>query len=301
MINLIPLKFEKYIIVVLFLLIHCSSLLAQDNADEEGKKPVESPFESTVLIDNQTSTNVYPKSLELMIHHRLGALDNGLTDLYGIYGASNIRLGINYGITKKLSVGFGTERDNMMQEFQWKYNILTQTQSGSIPIALTYCGNVVIDARDEDLFGMNYKFVNRLSYFNQLIVGRKFSERLSLQLAAAYTHFNAVKIENGIVHDNIGISFGGRFKVYNYNSIIFEFDYPIPIEGGNTYVDSLTIDPKPNIALGFEFNTGTHALQIFLANYREIVAQKNYAYNENDFTEDFVENFLIGFNITVRF
>jgi hypothetical protein len=54
--------------------------------------------------------------------------------LYGIYAPSNIRLGFNYGITSKLTVGFGTEKNNKMQEFLLKYAILSQNRGGTIPV-----------------------------------------------------------------------------------------------------------------------------------------------------------------------
>ena len=56
--------------------------------------------------------------------------------------------------------------------------------------------------------------------------------------------------------------------------------------------------PKPNLALGVEFGTGTHAFQIFGAQYKNIISQKNMGFNLNDFTNG---GWLLGFNITVRF
>jgi uncharacterized lipoprotein YajG len=46
--------------------------------------------------------------------------------------------------------------------------------------------------------------------------------------------------------------------------------------------------------VGFEIGTATHAFQIFVSRYHDIVNQRNLAYNTKT-------KFQIGFNITVRF
>jgi len=213
----------------------------------------------------------------------------------GIYAPSNIRLGVNYGITDKIMVGVGTEKDNKMQELQWKYNFLQQTKSGSIPVAVSYYGNAVLDAGAKENFGGNYKFTHRLSFFHQLIVGRKFSEMFSFQLAAGYAHFNSVDSTKN--NDYIGFSAGMRLKVYNEISLMAEYDHSFPITDVIKYYQQ-DFTPKPNLALGVEFGTGTHAFQVFGAQYKNIIAQKNMGYNLNDFTNG---GWLLGFNITVRF
>ncbi|NCO56175.1 MAG: hypothetical protein GW876_12355, partial [Bacteroidetes bacterium] len=54
--------------------------------------------------------------------------------------------------------------------------------------------------------------------------------------------------------------------------------------------------PKSGYAFGLEKNGGTHAFQLFATTYNNIIAQKNYLFNQRDFS-----SLLIGFNITVRF
>ena len=69
------------------------------------------------------------------------------------------------------------------------------------------------------------------------------------------------------------------------------------------YDQSLTTPEvvKPNLSIGYEVATSSHAFQMFVTTYRGISYQRNLAYNTNDFTK-FESNepwgFLIGFNIT---
>lgn len=279
----------RIVILSLAFLVIANFGFAQDiNTD---KLPVRSPWTTSILIDNQTTTVPNKTAFDFRIHHRFGKIKE-MSDIFGIYAASNIRLGINYGITKKISIGFGTEKYNKMQEFQGKYNIISQTRDGKIPVAVTYFGNVVIDARDEEVFGQNYKFTNRLSFFNQLIVSRKFTNKLSLQFAFSYSHFNDV--DSLWKNDYIGLMLGGRYKIINNISAIYEYSHPFAVnaawEGQN--------EPLPNLGLGVEFGTSTHAFQVFATQYDNIIAQKNYSNNLNDMAS---EGWRFGFNITVRF
>lgn len=281
--------YKIFITIILSILIS-GNIYSQEEKD---KSPVYSPWACSQLIDNQTVLTPEKGLMELIIHHRFGTISQ-ISDLLGIYAPSNIRLGLNYGITDKIMLGFGTEKDNKMQELHWKYNVLPQTKSGSMPVAVTYYGNVVIDAGNEENFGENYKFTHRLSYFNQLIIGRKFSDKLSFQVAGGYAHFNSV---DSLHHnDYLGISVGGRFKVYNEISIIAEYDQPIVVR--TVYDHQTDYQPKPNIAAGLEFGTGTHAFQVFAAQFKNIISQKNLGYNLNDLSGG---DWLLGFNITVRF
>ncbi|MFC2118890.1 DUF5777 family beta-barrel protein [Bacteroidota bacterium] len=278
-----------------FLLIACifvtMSSFAQDATTDSGKKPVRDPWASTLLIDNQTSLMQYSGSLELIIHHRFGEIKD-FSDLLGIYAPSNIKMGLNYGVNDWLMVGLGTEKNNKFQELQWKAKILSQNRSGSIPVDIVYYGNIGLDARDEEVFGANYKFTNRLSYFNQLIISRKFTPAFSFQVAPSYMHFNAV---DSVMHnDYFGLSAGGRYKIYNEISLLVEYDQGFPI---GTMANDEEL-PKPNFAFGVEFGTSTHCFQVVAASYDNIINQKNYAYNKNDF---FDGKIFLGFNITVRF
>lgn len=282
----------------IFIILSLSLILAPVFAQEEaGSEPVTSTFNAATLIDNQTITSPYKGGLELQIHHRFSLIEN-IKNLYGIYGAANTRLGLNYGITDRLMVGAGTTKDYKLQDLQWKYAILRQTTDNSMPLSLSYYGNLVLDARPDNSFGpeASYKFMHRLSYFTQLIVARKLSEKLSLQVAPSVIYFNSVPIfsdTTGYKNFNLGFHAGGRYNFVGNHSFMIEYDQLL------TKQDLTDEDhPKPNLAFGWEINTPTHAFQLFVTNYSNIISQYNLLYNSNDFTDG---KYLVGFNITVRF
>ncbi|MCK5134397.1 MAG: hypothetical protein KAR19_01315 [Bacteroidales bacterium] len=256
--------------------------------EEEDNRPIRPPFETVTLIDNQTTVNLEKGAFLLEIQHRFSQIKE-IADLFGIYGSANTRLGLGYGVTDKIQLGFGTTRDYMLQDLEWKYSILTQTRSGRIPVSLSYYGNTVLDARDSKYFGPeeDYKFIYRLSYLNQLIVSRNFGGWGSFMLAPTFVYYNAVK--EGYNNANASIYFGGRIQVLGMNSIVFEYDQPLLMPDEEIY---------PNMALGIEVGTSTHAFRVFVSNYNAIVKNRSIAFNGNN---PFDGDFQFGFNISIRF
>jgi hypothetical protein len=280
--------FKFRLCVIIFMTVVNVNLIAQEE-DDSGKLPVRSPFEAGSLIDNPTIVSPLKGALELNILHRFGLMDNGTSDLYGIYASSNIKMGLNYGITDRIMVGIGTTKDYKLQDINWKLALIRQNRSGSIPLSVSYYGNMVIDARAKENFGPSERFrnIHRISYFTEIMVARKFSEVVSFQVAPSFIYYNA--IDTGFKNICFGLSLGGRVKIFSSSSIIFEYDQSL--------TKSDAIVAKPNMALGYEIGTATHAFQLFVSNFRDILPQRNYVFNTNDFTKG---KFLFGFNITVR-
>jgi Membrane bound beta barrel domain (DUF5777) len=285
-------KFMKILPVVMItsMFFHFNVVAQDEGESEEPKKvekPVRSPYETGSLIETQTHLVLPKKTLEFVIQHRFGKFNSGEFDLLGIYGPSNIRIGLNYGLFKNAQIGFGTTKNNRLQDLNWKYKILTQTRSNSMPIGLTYYGNIQYDARGKENFGAEYKTTNRLAYFHQLILARKFSSKLTLQISGSYAHYNQIDTIAfpGLDHDNFGVGFGGRYKFSPQGSIIFEYDQPL----------STPDQIKPNLSLGVEIATSSHSFHIFITTYSGISYQRNLMYNTNDFTNGDV---MLGFNIT---
>jgi hypothetical protein len=271
------------------------SLYAQDEpAVDDGMKPVRAPFESSWIIDNQTVVVPNKGTLEFMIQHRFGSVSNGITDMWGLYAPSNIRLGISYTLFDKfgfgylsgpLSIGIGSTKNNRIQDVNLKYAFLQQTRNGNIPVSVTYYGNAAIETLRPKEGLPNGNTSDRFSFFHQLIISRRFSPRFTLQIAHSASHYNVV--EPGMVNDHFAAAFSARYKFSPQSSIIVNVDQPITVHK--------LYNPQPNVGFGLEVATSSHAFQIFLTNYSAIVAQRNNVFNQND---PWSRGFLIGFNIT---
>ncbi len=286
----------KKILTVLIVSLFVAPLFAQDEAQAvEKSKPVRFTFETSILVDNHTVATPYKGGLELEIHHRFSLIEN-YHNLFGIYGSANTRIGMNYGITDRLMIGAGTTKDYKLQDIQWKYLIFQQTEDNSIPVSVSYYGNIVADLRKEENFGPEHSFkeIHRLSYFTQLIVARKLSEKISVQLAPSMAYFNTApqfSDSTGYKNLNFGLHAGAKATLFGAQALLLEYDQLLTKQ-------DLDEQPKPNLALGWEISTATHTFQIFVANYSQIINQRNLVFNTNDFTKG---EYLVGFNVTVRF
>jgi Membrane bound beta barrel domain (DUF5777) len=287
----------KKLLILLTLSLSITSLFAQqDSLKQVTSKPVRFTFGTTTLIDNSTVETPYKGGLEMEISHRFSLIQN-YHNLFGIYGSANTRIGLNYGITDRLMIGAGTTKDYQLQDIRWKYLILRQTEDNKMPVSLSYYGNIVLDLRTEDALGPTESFrqIHRLSYFTQLIVARKINNMFSVQIAPSLVYFNSVpqNVDStaGYKNLNFGLSAGARANLFGSHSLIIEYDQLLTKQ-------DIAVQPKPNLSLGWEIGTATHSFQIFVANYNQIINQRNLVFNTNDFKKG---DYLVGFNIHIRF
>jgi hypothetical protein len=258
-------------------------------------KPERAAFESSYIIDNPTNVLLSKNALEVQMSHRFGLINGGKNDLAGFWAPSNIRIGLAYGIHERLTIGYGTTKFSRLQDFNWKVGILKQTRSNKIPVSVSYYGNFVVDARQKNQ-GLFINTDDRYSYFNQLIIARRFNSKLSIQVAPSVSHYNIVK--NTMRNDMVAVAVGGRYKISSQTALTVDYSQPI--------TEFLKDNPSPGISIGLEFSTSAHAFQLFITNYQGIVPQNNYMFNQNDGFGKGEFNpfgsgggqFLIGFNIT---
>lgn len=279
---------KNYIKLLFIFLILPLITVAQE--DETTKKKVKeklerAAFESSYIIDNATNVVLSKKALEVQMAHRFGQFKSkGGNDLAGFWGNSNIRIGLAYGIHERVTLGFGTTKDQRLQDFNYKVALLRQTRSEKMPVSVTLFGNFTVNALKPE--GRFYHIQDRWSNFNQIIIARRFTPNLSLQVAPSISHYNMVDLE--MRNDMIGIAFGGRYKISPQTSVMVDYSQPLTKFHNH--------NPEPGISLGVEFATSAHAFQIFASNYWGIVPQQNYMYNQNDFQQ--IGQYFIGFNIT---
>lgn len=290
------------VISVFGFLFMAGSCFAQDAdstaVSDSGNKPVRSPFESTWIIDNQTTLVPVKGTFEFMMSHRFGTIYNGISDIYGIYGAgANIRLGFNYtlwdnvgfgALIGRVAIGFGSTKNGMVQDFNLKYGFLQQTRNGRIPVSVTYYGDMSIEAQGKKEELPNGNSSDRLSYFNQIIISRKFTDKLSVMVAPSVSHYNVV--EPTMQNDHFAVAVAGRYKISENTSILINYDQPLTQHADN--------NPEFNLGAGIEMATSSHAFQIFVTNFPYIVPEKNNMFNQPNAANEWYQDLFIGFNIT---
>jgi hypothetical protein len=272
-------------------------------------KPAKNTFPSVWIIDNQTVTVPVKGTFEMDVQHRFGTVQKGYEDFWGFFAPSNIRLGFSYSPINKLNVGLGITKRNMLWDASAKYSIITQTPH-KYPVSVSYYANMAYDTRkDKDKSIFVYKS-QRLSFFHQILIARKVTNKLSVQVAPSLSHQNSVNgyftkndstgttVYKEMKFDHFAIAFSARFKLTNVMSVMVNYDQPL--------TKHANYNPNPNLSFGLEMNTSNHSFQVFLGNYYNLNPQQNNLYNtyapfgytDYDGTKVKGGQFMIGFNIT---
>ena len=305
-INIINRRFAIPVLLICCTFFLLSTINAQDSTQVTEEvaapakiKPVKNTFSGIWIIDNQTVMVPIKGTFEMDIMHRFGTLKNGYKDFWGFFAPSNIRLGFEYVPINNLMVGASITKTNMTWEGYAKYAIIKQTK-GKYPVSVTYFGDIAFDTR-KDADKTIFKYTSqRISFFNQLIIARKVTDKLSIQVAPNVSHYNSVngyytkndstgkEIFKEMKHDHIAVAVSARYKLKESMAIIVNYDQAITKHNTN--------NPAPNISFGLELTTSAHAFQFFVGNYSAITPQRNNYFNQND--PHFIGQYLIGFNIT---
>jgi hypothetical protein len=98
-------------------------------------------------------------------------------------------------------------------------------------------------------------FENRLAYYYQSIFGRKFSNKITLQVTPTLVHTNFPQGE--VPTDQYAVGIGGRFKFSKRMALTVDYFYRINGRIENRY------DP---FSIGVDIETGGHVFQLHFSN-----------------------------------
>jgi hypothetical protein len=287
----------KVFITVLFICFSFAAV-AQDDLLKELEKSqppeteyIEQTFKGTRLVNGQTVETKGQGELEFIFAHRFGPMSGGLYELYGLDQAY-VRIGLEYGITDRFGVGIGRNSVDKTTDIYGRLKVLRQsTGERNMPITITAFGNAAakMSPRKQDDPTGTLTFENRLSYTAQLLIARKFTRSISVQLMPTMVHRNRVDktIEN---NDQFALGVGGRVKVNRSVALTGEFYHRFNV-----------FDTNPNkdiLGIGVDIETGGHVFQIVLTNTRGLTERAWLTETTGDF---FKGDIHLGFNITRTF
>lgn len=198
-----------------------------------------------------------PGTMDFRILHRFGQLDQGYKNFFGLDQAS-MRMGFDFGILQNLMVGLGRSTYKKELDAYLKYAPIRQsTGPWSSPVTFALVAGMTMDGLPwSDPSRKNF-FTSKLAYYFQAIIGRKFSEGVTLQVAPTMVHKNLVALD--AEPNNIyGLGVGGRIKLSK--RIAFTWDYTHVIIG---MPDSGYYHP---LSVGFDIETGGHVFQLHFSN-----------------------------------
>jgi hypothetical protein len=254
------------IILTLTFFLANSSIKAQDDLmDLLGDQPktidyTYATFKTTRIINSQSIENPAQGVLVFIIQHRFGKINTGIYELFGLDQATT-RLGIEYGITKRLCVGFGRSSFEKTYDGYLKYKILRQsTGARRMPVSMSYFVSTAINSlkwSDQGVDDRPNYFSSRVSYTHQLLIARKFSNSISAQLIPSLIHKNLVPSGQDN-NDIFSIGVGGRVKLTKRMSVNAEYFY--------TPTSQISYDFNQPFSLGLDIETGGHVFQLHFSN-----------------------------------
>jgi hypothetical protein len=265
------------------------SMLEDSAAGGNVSFPVKGTFKGLHLINAQTIESPAKKDLNFIIMHRFGQLNEGAYAFFGLDNAF-IRLGLDYGITDRLAVGIGRSSLEKTFDGYLKYKLLQQTSGKkNIPVSislLTAIANYTLRMPQKEF--LNAKF--RTTYTTQLLIAKKFTEALSLQLSPTWMHFNMVPTRNDN-NDVLAAMIGGRLKFTKRMSLTAEYNYLLPDQ-----VESLNL--TNSLSLGVDIETGGHVFQLVFSNSRGMIEPQYIARTNGEWSDG---DIFFGFNISRNF
>lgn len=253
---------KKLLIICLLVLAGSSVVKAQEDLlnllgdDSTQVNYVTNAFKSSRVINGQSMEMIPKGALDFRILHRFGEVSGGAYEFFGLDQAS-MRLGFDYGIMKNLTVGVGRSTAKKELDGFVKYRILQQsTGAKNMPFSLVYVGGMTCEGlKWADTTITNY-FTSRLAFYNQLVIGRKFNEHLTVQLSPTFLHRNLVELASE-PNDLYALGVGGRLKITRRIAITGDYFYVF----NNT--DSTARNP---LSIGVDIETGGHVFQLHFSN-----------------------------------
>ena len=227
-------------------------------------------FKASRIINGHSIQQMKKNQLDFRISHRFGTLNDGAYGLWGL-DRSNIHFSLEYGVNDWLMLGVGRGSLNKIYDGFAKFRILRQsTGSKTMPVAMSYLTSMEITSEhfpttpiqltdSTTTPRINYSS-SRFTFVNQILIARKFNDRLSVQLSPTWVHRNLVPTELDL-NDIFAIGFGARYKLTKRMSVNAEYYYKI--EPNAKYLEPRTYN---SASVGIDLETGGHVFQIMLTN-----------------------------------
>jgi hypothetical protein len=273
------------IIALLFISVYASAqddLLNELEQDSKTQK-FEQPAFKAMKIGNLQSTKIAAKGdLYLYVSHRFGSLEDGLSTFFGFDNA-NTKIQLVYGLFDGVQVGISRESVRKTYAMSAKAKIKSQSDDFPVNIAVYGTANINSELRKERFPFL--KFGDRLSYASQLLISRRITNSLSLELAPTFVRQNLV-LEPFQDHNQIALGAGGRLKLSKRMSLNLDYVYNF-----NRHEDSIYKNP---LTVGVDIETGGHIFQLLFSNAQSTNEPGFISNAEGDWTKGDV---FFGFNI----
>lgn len=245
------------------------------------KEKVSSAFKALKIVNLESTKLAAKGDLYFVVAHRFGSIQDGFEGFYGLDNAST-QIKFIYGVIDGLHISAG--RSELAFDFAAKYALFSQIKNG-FPVSIAGFNSLSVNNTLKESDYPKLEFVNRFTYVTQLLVSRKFSEKLTLEAVPTFFYQNFVENpEQSNAQFAIGV--GGRYKFSKRWSL--NIDYAAHL---NRATNSIYNNP---LSIGFDLETGGHVFQMHFTNSQGIDEASYLARTTGDWREGDV---FFGFNL----
>ncbi|WP_298905016.1 DUF5777 family beta-barrel protein [uncultured Psychroserpens sp.] len=270
---------SKVIYCILFLSIsaHLSSQNLLDklaNEDIETSSYVMSTFKGTRISIGHSVETRKKNTLEISFMSRYWNVPQESSNSF-IADRMCTRVGLDYGISDRLTVGFGSGNPNGIFDSYLKYRLVQQstTKKGS-PIGITLLQAGTYRTRSIKGIERRTNFGEKLAFTTQVLIARKFSRNFSFQISPTFIHRTSSNFSIDD-HNHFAVGFSPRYKLNNHVALVSEYYYVInPLKSLDTY---------GAFALGVNWEVSDLLLQFKMTN--------NQIFTEDAFITQTAQNF----------
>ncbi len=289
----------RFYLLALLCILQSSFILAQDDMLKllnqqdtlSGKEFVNPAFKTSRIINLQTAEVIKKKLFDVKISHRfsaIGASSNGTSSVHNLWGfdeSSDIRISFDYGLTNNWNIGIARSKYYENYELNTKWKFASQRRNNSTPLTATLYFVATYSGKDNFVYTLDNPskqtaFNRHFSFVSQLILSRKFSDRLSFELSPIYIH--RIFVEQQDQNESFAVGAGGRFRITKRMSVIADYVFNL---GEYRKINNKNGIYNP-LGLGLEFETGGHVFSLMFSNAAAI--------NETQFVTNTVDTWTKG-------
>lgn len=278
------LNMKKIFLIASFLICLCANaqedLLSSLDSTQVVDKNATATFKGLQIITLQSTKMAAKKELYIVISHRFGSVKGGISEFFGFDDATT-KIGGIYGVTDWLSVS--ASRHTLLKIYETSLKYRLARQNDKFPFDIVGYNTIDINSGLKKDDYPKIEFSDRLTYVNQLLISRKFSDKLSLELVPSYIHKNLYN-QDTESDNQFTLSAGGRLKLTKRLSLNLEY-------GENFNKPDFYNNP---LSVGLDIETGGHIFQLIFTNSQSMT-ESGYLTNA---TGDWGKgDFFFGFNL----
>lgn len=255
-------------------------LISELDSTQIEDKRVTAVFKGLQIVTLQSTKMPSKNEAYMVVSHRFGSVKGGISEFFGFDDATT-KIGGVYGLSDCLSIGISRHTLLKIYETSLKYRLGQQTNKFPFDIVAYHTLDINSGLQKEDYPKID--FTDRLSYVHQMLISRKFSEKLSLELVPSLVHKNLYNpaIEN---KNQFTLASGGRMKMTKRLSLNLEYGYNF--NKPDFYKNPLSV--------GLDIETGGHIFQLLFTNSQSMTESGYLTNASGDWSKG---EFFFGFNL----